>query len=186
MLALTGAEALYADRGHFGAKPIRRTWFGVVFPCVLLSYLGQGALILAHPGYVHGPSSAPSSSLCLRACRIPMVVLATVATIIASQAAITGSFSITRQAVQLGFLPRLKISHTSDLEGQIYVPAVTWVLGVGVIALVLIFQRSGALADIYGVAVTGTFVIDTILFLAVAAGMWKMANLEARLIGACC
>jgi KUP system potassium uptake protein len=180
VLALTGAEALYADRGHFGAQPIRRTWFGIVFPAVLLSYLGQGALIVAHPHSIANPFFllVPSSLL------IPMVVLATVATIIASQAAITGSFSITRQAVQLGFLPRLKISHTSELEGQIYVPLITWVLGVGVIALVLIFRRSGALADIYGVAVTGTFCIDTILFLAVARSMWKVARWKLCLLGA--
>ena len=179
VLALTGAEALYADRGHFGAQPIRRTWFGIVFPCVLLSYLGQSALILEHPGDISNPFFllVPSSLL------IPMVVLATVATIIASQAAITGSFSITRQAVQLGFLPRLKISHTSDLEGQIYVPLITWVLGIGVIALVLIFRRSGALADIYGVAVTGTFCIDTVLFLAVARSMWKVSRWKLALIG---
>ncbi len=179
VLALTGAEALYADRGHFGAQPIRRTWFGIVFPAVLLSYLGQGALILAHPRSKSNPFYllVPSSLL------IPMVVLATIATIIASQAAITGSFSITRQAVQLGFLPRLKIAHTSELEGQIYVPIITWVLGVGVIALVLIFRSSGALADIYGVAVTGTFVLDTILFLAVARSMWKLAIWKLCLMG---
>jgi KUP system potassium uptake protein len=180
VLAVTGAEALYADRGHFGAQPIRRTWFGIVFPAVLLSYLGQGALILAHPASITNPFYllVPSSL------RIPMVALATIATIIASQAAITGSFSITRQAVQLGFLPRLKIAHTSELEGQIYVPVITWVLGIGVIALVLIFRRSTALADIYGVAVTGTFVLDTILFLAVARSMWKVARWKLALLGA--
>jgi KUP system potassium uptake protein len=179
VLALTGAEALYADRGHFGAQPIRRTWFGIVFPAVLLSYLGQGALIVSHPADISNPFFllVPSSML------IPMVVLATIATIIASQAAITGSFSITRQAVQLGFLPRLKIAHTSDVEGQIYVPLITWVLGIGVIALVLIFRRSGALADIYGVAVTGTFCIDTILFLAVARSMWKVRRWKLALLG---
>jgi KUP system potassium uptake protein len=179
VLALTGAEALYADRGHFGAQPIRRTWFGIVFPAVLLSYLGQGALIVSHPTDISNPFFllVPSSLL------IPMVVLATIATIIASQAAITGSFSITRQAVQLGFLPRLKILHTSELEGQIYVPLITWVLGIGVIALVLIFRRSGALADIYGVAVTGTFCIDTVLFLAVAHSMWKVPRWKLALIG---
>ncbi len=179
VLALTGAEALYADRGHFGAQPIRRTWFGIVFPAVLLSYLGQGALILSDPHAIANPFFllVPSSLL------VPMVMLATIATIIASQAAITGSFSITRQAVQLGFLPRLKIAHTSELEGQIYVPMITWVLGVGVIALVLIFRSSGALANIYGVAVTGTFVLDTILFLAVARSMWKLAVWKLLLIG---
>jgi KUP system potassium uptake protein len=179
VLAVTGAEALYADRGHFGAAPIRRTWFGIVFPSVLLCYLGQSALILAHPGDIRHPFYllAPSSM------RIPLVLLATVATIIASQAAITGSFSITRQAVQLGFLPRLKILHTSDLEGQIYVPIITGILGVGVITLVLVFKNSNALADIYGVAVTGTFVLDTILFLAVARSLWKMSVWRLGAIG---
>jgi KUP system potassium uptake protein len=180
VLAVTGAEALYADRGHFGAGPIRRTWFGIVFPSVLLCYLGQSALILAHPSAV----SNPFYLLVPSALRIPMVFLATMATIIASQAAITGSFSIARQAVQLGFLPRIKIVHTSDLEGQIYVPVISWILAVGVIALVLIFKRSGALADIYGVAVTGTFALDTILFLAVARSMWHMARWKVALIGA--
>jgi KUP system potassium uptake protein len=179
VLAVTGAEALYADRGHFGAMPIRRTWFGIVFPAVLLSYLGQSALILAHPDTIRNPFYllVPSGG------RIPMVFLATIATIIASQAAITGSFSIARQAVQLGFLPRLKISHTSELEGQIYVPLISITLAIGVIALILIFQNSGALANIYGVAVTGTFVLDTILFLAVARGLWHMAKWKVVLIG---
>jgi KUP system potassium uptake protein len=179
VLAVTGAEALYADRGHFGAMPIRRTWFGIVFPAVLLSYLGQSALILAHPSAIRNPFYLLVPS----ALRIPMVLLATVATIIASQAAITGSFSIARQAVQLGLLPRLRIEHTSDVEGQIYVPLISWILALGVIALVLIFQRSGALADIYGVAVTGTFVLDTILFLAVARSMWHLAKWKLALIG---
>ena len=179
VLALTGAEALYADRGHFGASPIRRTWFAVVFPAVLLSYLGQSALILAHPAAIRNPFYllVPSAG------RLPMVVLATVATIIASQAAITGSFSIARQAVQLGFLPRVKISHTSELEGQIYVPLINFMLAAGVIALILVFQSSEALASIYGVAVTGTFVLDTILFLAVARGLWHMATWKLVLLG---
>jgi len=179
VLAVTGAEALYADRGHFGASPIRRTWFGIVFPAVLLCYLGQSSLILAHPDAIRNPFylMVPSGA------RIPMVFLATVATIIASQAAITGSFSIARQAVQLGFLPRMKISHTSELEGQIYVPLISWTLAAGVIALVLIFQRSGALADIYGVAVTGTFVLDTILFLAVARSLWHLAAWKLGAVG---
>ncbi len=179
VLAVTGAEALYADRGHFGARAIRLTWFGVVFPAVLLCYLGQSALILAHPADIRNPFYL----LVPEPLRIPMVFLATIATIIASQAAITGSFSIARQAVQLGFLPRIKITHTSDTEGQVYVPVISWILAVGVIALVLVFQRSGALADIYGVAVTGTFALDTILFLAVARGMWHMAKLKVALIG---
>ena len=179
VLAVTGAEALYADRGHFGAQPIRLTWFGIVFPAVLISYLGQSALILHH----HASIRNPFYLLAPRALQIPLVFLATIATIIASQAAITGSFSIARQAVQQGFLPRLRITHTSDTEGQIYVPIVSWILAAGVIALVLIFRRSGSLADIYGVAVTGTFVLDTILFLAVARGLWDVAIWKLGLAG---
>ncbi|HTX10223.1 MAG TPA: KUP/HAK/KT family potassium transporter [Solirubrobacteraceae bacterium] len=179
VLALTGAEALYADRGHFGATPIRRTWFAVVFPAVLLCYLGQSALILAHPDAIRNPFYllVPAGG------RILMVFLATIATIIASQAAITGSFSIARQAVQLGFLPRLKIKHTSELEGQIYVPLINFTLAIGVIALILIFRSSDALANIYGVAVTGTFVLDTVLFLAVARAIWHMAKWKLAVIG---
>ena len=179
VLAVTGAEALYADRGHFGAAPIRMTWFGIVFPAVLLSYLGQGALILAHPRTITNPFYllVPSWG------RVAMVFLATGATIIASQAAITGSFSMARQAVQLGFLPRLRISHTSKVEGQVYVPLVSWGLAVGVAALVLIFQKSSSLADIYGVAVTGTFILDTVLFLAVARALWHTATWKLVLIG---
>jgi KUP system potassium uptake protein len=180
VLAVTGAEALYADRGHFGAGPIRRTWFGIVFPAVLLSYLGQAALVLAHPKDKLNPFYllVPHSLL------IPMVFLATAATIIASQAAITGSFSMVRQAVQLGLLPRLKIRHTSETEGQIYVPVVSWTLAAGVIGLVLIFRRSTSLAEIYGVAVTGTFILDTILFLAVSRFMWHTAKWKLVLLGA--
>jgi KUP system potassium uptake protein len=179
VLALTGAEALYADRGHFGASPIRRTWFLIVFPAVLLCYLGQSALILAHPHTI----SNPFYMLVPAGGRIAMVFLATIATIIASQAAITGSFSIARQAVQLGFLPRLKIKHTSELEGQIYVPLINFTLAIGVITLILIFRSSDALANIYGVAVTGTFVLDTVLFLAVAHAIWHMAKWKLALIG---
>ena len=181
VLALTGAEALYADRGHFGAGPIRRTWFGIVFPAVLLSYLGQAALILSH----HQDKRNPFFLLVPHSLVIPMVILATAATIIASQAAITGSFSMVRQAVQLGLLPRLKIRHTSSqTEGQIYVPVVSWTLATGVIALVLIFQNSTSLAEIYGVAVTGTFILDTVLFLAVARFMWGTAKWKLVLLGA--
>ena len=180
VLAVTGAEALYADRGHFGAGPIRLSWFAVVFPAVVLSYLGQGALILAHPRTVANPFYllVPAGG------RLAMVFLATAATIIASQAAITGSFSIARQAVQLGFLPRLKIRHTSHVEGQIYLPLVSWGLAAGVAALVLIFRHSSSLASIYGVAVTGTFVLDTVLFLAVAHSLWKTATWKLSIIGA--
>jgi KUP system potassium uptake protein len=180
VLAVTGAEALYADRGHFGAIPIRQTWFTIVMPAVMLCYLGQGALILAHPSTIVNPFYllVPSGG------RIAMVFLATAATVIASQAAITGSFSIARQAVQLGFLPRIKISHTSQMEGQIYVPLISWALAAGVAGLVLIFQHSEKLADIYGVAVTGTFILDTILFLAVAHYLWHTAKWKLALTGA--
>jgi KUP system potassium uptake protein len=178
VLCVTGAEALYADRGHFGAGPIRATWFLVVLPCVLLSYLGQGALIL----HDHSAISNPFFLLVPHGLRIPMVVLATMATIIASQAAITGSYSVARQAVQLGFLPRLKIVHTSALEGQIYVPVINWMLGFGVVALVVGFQHSAKLADIYGVAVTGTFVLNTILFVAVARSLWRTPRWRLALL----
>jgi KUP system potassium uptake protein len=184
VLAVTGAEALYADRGHFGASPIRLTWFSVVLPAVLLSYLGQAALILEHPQMVKNRFFDPFSLLVPSWGRIPMVFLATAATIIASQAAITGAFSMARQAVQLGFLPRLKIAHTSEVEGQIYVPLVNWGLAVGVGALVLIFQQSGRLAHLYGVAVTGTFIVDTILFLAVARSLWNTAKWKLAILGA--
>jgi KUP system potassium uptake protein len=177
VLAVTGAEALYADRGHFGPGPIRLSWFAVVLPGVLLSYLGQGALILARPQSVRNPFFllVPSGG------RIAMVLLATVATVIASQAVISGSFSMARQAVQLGFLPMLNVRHTSKVEGQIYVPAINWGLCIGVVVLVVAFGSSSKLANIYGVAVTGTFVLDTLLFLAVARSWglarWKLAAL---------
>jgi KUP system potassium uptake protein len=181
VLCVTGAEALYADRGHFGAGPIRLTWFFIVFPAVLLSYLGQGALILAHPHTIHGN---PFYNLVPHSLLIPMVVLATLATIIASQAAITGSFSVARQAVQLGFLPRLNIRHTStSTEGQIYVPLINWLLAAGVVALIVGFQRSSRLTEIYGVAVTGTFILDTVLFLAVARFMWRTSTWKLVLLG---
>jgi KUP system potassium uptake protein len=169
VLCVTGAEALYADRGHFGAGPIRLTWFSIVLPAVLLSYLGQAALVLGHHGDVRNPFFllAPSSL------QLPLVILATLATIIASQAAITGSYSVAKQAIQLGFLPRLKVVHTSNLEGQIYVPIINWFLCVGVLGLVLIFRSSGRLTDIYGVAVTGTFILNTLLFTALARAMWN-------------
>jgi KUP system potassium uptake protein len=172
VLCCTGAEAMYADRGHFGASPIRRTWLAIVFPAVLASYLGQAALIRAHPSTITNPFFllVPHGLL------VPMVILATAATIIASQAVITGSFSVARQAVQLGFLPRLRIVHTSRTEGQIYVPLINWGLCIGVVALVLAFQNSNSLGNIYGVAVTGTFALNTILFVAVARGLWPGAR----------
>jgi KUP system potassium uptake protein len=168
VLAVTGAEALYADRGHFGATPIRIGWLGVAFPALMLNYLGQAAEILRRPSAAENPFflMAPGWS------RYPLLFLATAATIIASQAAISGSFSVARQAVQLGFLPRLKILHTSKTEGQIYVPIVNWGLCIGVVALTLVFRSADKLGDIYGVAVTGTFILNTLLFVAVARLLW--------------
>ena len=183
VLCCTGAEALYADRGHFGATPIRMTWFTIVLPAVMLSYLGQAALILSHPKSVSSPSFNPFFQLVPHGLLVPMVVLATAATIIASQAAITGSFSVAKQAVQLGFLPRLRIVHTSNLEGQIYVPVINWVLCVGVATLVLTFQNSNKLGDIYGVAVTGTFILNTVLFLAVARALWHTPKWRLAILG---
>jgi KUP system potassium uptake protein len=170
VLAVTGAEALYADMGHFGRSAIRRAWFVLVFPALILNYMGQGALILRAPESVERPFFLlfPDWS------RIPMVLLATVATVIASQAVISGAFSVTRQAVQLGFLPRLTVLHTSGREpGQVYVPAVNWVIFVAVVALVVGFGTAEHLASAYGVAVTGTLAIDTILFFFVVRAVWK-------------
>ena len=168
VLAVTGAEALYADRGHFGAAPIRLGWFAVALPALMLNYLGQGVLILHDPSAARNPFylMAPDWA------QYPMLFLATAATIIASQAAISGSFSVARQLVQLGFLPRLAIRHPSKLEGQIYVPIVNWGLCIGVVALTLVFRSAARLGDIYGVAVTGTFILNTVLFLAVARFLW--------------
>jgi KUP system potassium uptake protein len=172
VLAVTGAEALYADRGHFGANPIRFGWFALVLPALMLNYLGQGVWIVHHPRASHGSSFNPFFQMAPHSLLWPLVVLATFATIIASQAAISGSFSVAKQAVQLGFLPRLKISHTSKQEGQIYVPIVNWTLCIGVVALTLVFRSATKLGDIYGVAVTGTFILNTVLFLAVARLLW--------------
>jgi KUP system potassium uptake protein len=169
VLAVTGAEALYADMGHFGRSPIRRAWFWLVFPALSLNYLAQGALIL------HTPRDArdPFFLLVPSWAQIPMVLLATIATVIASQSVISGAFSVTRQAVQLGFLPRIRIRHTSDHEvGQVYAPAINLSLFVAVLLLVLAFGSSAALASAYGVAVTGTFILNTVLFLAVARLLW--------------
>ncbi|MEG1040294.1 MAG: potassium transporter Kup [Pseudomonas sp.] len=170
VLALTGAEALYADMGHFGRKPIARAWFLLVLPGLVLNYFGQGALILGNPEAVRNPFYllAPSWAL------LPMVGLATLATIIASQAVISGAFSLTRQAIQLGYVPRMFIQHTSSQEqGQIYIGTVNWALMVGVVLLVLGFESSSALAAAYGVAVTGTMLITTLLSAAVVLLLWK-------------
>jgi KUP system potassium uptake protein len=169
VLAVTGAEALYADMGHFGRSPIRRAWFLFVFPALTLNYLGQGSLILGSPKAIDNPFFL----LIPHWGRIPMVVLATVATVIASQAVISGAFSVTRQAVQLGFLPRLTIRHTSDEEeGQVFAPGINGLLFVAVVALVVGFGSSSSLASAYGIAVTGTLAIDTILFLVVVRMLW--------------
>jgi KUP system potassium uptake protein len=170
VLAITGAEALYADLGHFGRSPIRSAWFLIVFPALVLNYLGQGALILRTPD----SRSNPFFLLLPGWAQIPMVVLATAATVIASQAVISGAFSVSRQALRLGYLPHLRIRQTSSREvGQIYVPSVNWALFVAVLAVTLIFQHSARLATAYGVAVTGTFMITTLLFLLVARIHWK-------------
>jgi KUP system potassium uptake protein len=169
VLAVTGAEALYADMGHFGRSPIRRAWFLFVFPALTLNYLGQGSLILHSPNAVANPFFLLFPDWA----RIPTVVLATFATVIASQAVISGAFSVTRQAMQLGFLPRLTIHHTSEREiGQVYAPAVNGMLYVAVVALVVGFGSSAALAAAYGIAVTGTLAIDTILFFVVVRALW--------------
>jgi KUP system potassium uptake protein len=170
VLALTGAEALYADMGHFGRKPIARAWFALVLPALVLNYFGQGALLLGDPEVARNPFYllAPSWAL------IPLVVLSTLATVIASQAVISGAFSLTRQAIQLGYIPRMYIQHTSSAEqGQIYIGAVNWALMVGVILLVIGFESSSALASAYGVAVTGTMLITSILVSAVMLLLWK-------------
>ncbi|MET1077602.1 MAG: potassium transporter Kup [Pseudomonas sp.] len=170
VLALTGAEALYADMGHFGRKPIARAWFVLVLPALTLNYFGQGALLLDNPEAARNPFYllAPSWAL------LPLVALSTLATIIASQAVITGAFSLTRQAIQLGYVPRMHIQHTSSAEqGQIYIGTVNWALMVGVVLLVIGFGSSGALASAYGVAVTATMWIDTLLVSAIMLLMWK-------------
>jgi KUP system potassium uptake protein len=181
VLAITGAEALYADMGHFGRPPITRAWFFVVFPALTLNYLGQGALILHAPASISNPFFliVPSWG------RTAMVVLATVATVIASQSVISGAFSVTRQAVQLGFLPRMTIRHTSQEEiGQVYAPAINWGLYIAVILLVLGFRSSAALASAYGVAVTGTFILNTILFLVVFRSIWRKPRWATVTLGA--
>jgi KUP system potassium uptake protein len=168
VLAVTGAEALYADMGHFGRNAIRRAWLFVVFPALTLNYMGQGTLILKDPSAVDNPFFRLFASWL----QVPMVAVATVAAIIASQAVISGAFSVTRQAVQLGFLPRLTVLHTSHEIGQVYVPLVNWGIFTAVAALVLGFGSSDHLAAAYGIAVTGTLAIDTLLFFFVVRALW--------------
>ncbi|GAA1648119.1 potassium transporter Kup [Kribbella alba] len=169
VLAITGAEALYADLGHFGRAPITRAWLFLVFPACILSYFGQGALVLADPNTI----SSPFFLLIPGWARLPMVLLATAATVIASQAVITGAFSVAHQAVQLGYLPRLRITHTSqETFGQIYVPWINWVLMISVLTLVFAFQTSAALAYAFGMAVTGTITITSLLFFYIVRHQW--------------
>jgi len=174
VLAVTGAEALYADLGHFGRAPINRAWFFVVYPALILDYMAQGSLLLRDPKGISNPFY-----LVLPAwAQLPMVFVATAATIIASQSVISGMFSVSQQAVQQGLLPRINIRHTSDQQiGQIYVPAVNAILLAEVLAIVLGFRSSEALASAYGIAVTGTFVTTTILFFAVARLLWRVRRL---------
>jgi KUP system potassium uptake protein len=171
VLAVTGAEALYADMGHFGRGPITRAWMFLVFPACILNYLGQGALVLTHPA---SAIANPFFVLVPHWALIPMVILAAAATVIASQAVISGAFSLTFQAAQIGYLPRLRIAHTSEERmGQIYVPWINWALMIAVLVLVFAFRTATALAYAYGVAVTGTITISTLLFFYIARQQWR-------------
>ena len=175
-LAVTGAEALYADLGHFGRRPIRMAWLSFVFPALLLNYFGQGALLLKYPRALENPFFLMYPDWAL----IPMVVLATVATVIASQAVITGAYSLSSQAIQLGLLPRLEVRHTSAQQaGQIYMPRVNGLLLVGVLLLVALFRSSSALASAYGIAVTGTMVVTCMMAFIVIWRMWRWSPLAA-------
>ncbi len=177
-LVVTGGEALYADMGHFGVKPIRLAWFGFVFPSLLLNYLGQGAYLLHSPQGVDEPffRMVPQWSV------IPMVILATAASVIASQAVISGAYSLTRQATQLGYLPRIRVRHTSEREiGQIYIPSINWSLMIAAIGLVLVFRESSNLAAAYGVAVTATMSVTTMLFASLAKEKWRWSRARVTL-----
>ncbi len=179
-LAVTGTEALYADMGHFGRKPIRLGWYAIVFPALVLNYFGQGALLIGNPDATNPfYELVPSWGL------YPMVIIASLATVVASQALISGSFSLTRQAVQLGYLPRVTIGHTSEkTAGQIYIPEINAFLAVACVALVLFFQRSSNLASAYGMAIVVTMMITTVLFYFVAREKWKWSNtLAGSLMG---
>ena len=178
-LVVTGAETLYADLGHFGIKPIQTAWLGLVFPCLALNYLGQGATVIAAPGTITNPFYLMLPSWAL----MPMVGLATLATITASQAVITGTFSLTRQAIQLGLLPRMEIRHTSgEQEGQIFMPKINTLLLLGVMFLCVLFENSSALASAYGIAVSGTMLVTTMLVFFVAWKIWRKNRLVAGLI----
>ncbi|WP_024588648.1 potassium transporter Kup [Aliihoeflea sp. 2WW] len=178
-LAVTGAEAIYADLGHFGRKPIVLAWFGLVFPALLLNYFGQGAFILSHEGATGQPlfQMVPSWAV------FPLVILATVATVIASQAVITGTFSLASQAIQLGLLPRFAVFHTSDTQsGQIFMPQINALLLIGVVILVLEFGSSSALAGAYGISVTGEMVVTALLLLVVMRNVWKWPVVGALVV----
>ena len=179
ILAVTGAEALYADMGHFGRNPIQLAWLAFVFPALVLNYFGQGALLLRDPAAIAHPfyHMVPAWAL------LPMVVLATMATVIASQAVISGAYSLTRQAIQLGYCPRMAVRHTSEREmGQVYMPWINWALLTAVLALVVGFGSSSALASAYGIAVTGTMAIDSILLFFVISRLWKWGVVPAFVI----
>ena len=179
VLAITGVEALYADMGHFGKTPIRLAWFSVVIPSLVLNYFGQGALLLKHPEAIKNPFFllAPDWAL------IPMLILATLATVIASQAVISGVFSLTRQAVRLGYLPPMRIIHTSEEEsGQIYIPVINWLLYYAVLLVIISFEHSSNLAAAYGIAVTGTMILTSILVCTVAIKNWHWNRLLVALI----
>jgi KUP system potassium uptake protein len=169
VLAVTGTEALYADMGHFGRRPIQLAWFFFVLPALMINYLGQGALLIADPGTI----SSPFFMLAPDWFRLPLVVIATMATVIASQAVISGAFSVTQQAIHLGYIPRLKITHTSaTAASQIYIPSVNWALAVAVVVLVMLFRNSDNLSAAYGIAVTGAMFIDTCLLAVVLFALW--------------
>jgi len=169
VLAVTGGEAIYTDMGHFGVKPIRMAWYGFVLPALMLNYLGQGALVLENPDAIRNPFYVGVPDWA----RWPMIVLATLAAIIACQAVITGAYSVARQAMQMGYLPRMRVHHTSrNTIGQIYIPAINWTMMVIVISLVLAFRNSSALATAYGISVSATMLIDTLLLAIVARTLW--------------
>ena len=177
VLCITGAEALYADMGHFGPVPIRRAWYAVVYPALILNYFGQGALLIENP---HALETNPFFAMYSVSLLYPVVIIATLATVIASQALISGSFSMTQQAISLGYLPRFRIFHTSDTaEGQIYIPKINSFLLISCVALVIAFQSSDALTGAYGIAVTGTMLITSLLFYQVSRQCWKWSIVKA-------
>nr|WP_307730347.1 KUP/HAK/KT family potassium transporter [Alsobacter ponti] len=178
-LAVTGGEALYADLGHFGRRPIQIAWLGLVLPSLILNYFGQGALVLSHPGEINNPFFQLYPDWAL----VPVVIMATLATVIASQAVITGAFSLTRQAIQLGLLPRMEIRFTSETHsGQIYIPRINTLLLIGVLMLVFLFRSSGSLASAYGIAVTTTMVVDATLAFIVIWRLWNWQPWAAALM----